>query len=77
VVELVSIAEHSFKKYFNFPSHQYIPQKLVKTDCGVETFDKAELIIKDQFFKSRYHLRNPLFYYTTTVSFQITNQFLA
>lgn len=53
-VELVSIAENNFKKYYNFLSHLYTPQKLVKTDTGFETFDKAEIIFKDQFCKSSY-----------------------
>ena len=64
VVELVSIAENSFKKYCRFPSHQYTPQKLVKTESGVETYDQAEVVVKDRSTKTRYlYSSRDLMYY--------------
>lgn len=55
VVELVSIAGDSFKKYFSFPSHTYKPQKLEETESGVETYDKAEATLKEEMMKTSFN----------------------
>ena len=52
MVELISIADDSVKKYSRFPSNQYNPMKLTKTDTGYETFDEAQLLITEKVTKT-------------------------
>ena len=52
-MEVVSIADDSFKKYFSFPSQKYSPQTLKKTDKGVETYDTVQLTFIDKLLKTR------------------------
>ncbi|KAL5259179.1 hypothetical protein ACHWQZ_G009590 [Mnemiopsis leidyi] len=52
IVELVSIADDSYKKYYSFPSYKYSPQTLKKTDEGIETYDTDQLTIRDKLVKT-------------------------